>query len=94
MRRPLRLALIMLLMGAGVVIAAPAVTHSGKSALSEAAMPARQVASNEFVLHVDRKSGCVWRVSAETGRRNLDPLPCKRPKLKAQKVEQIAAIPK
>jgi hypothetical protein len=91
MTRPLRLALIMLLMGAGVVIAAPVVTNTQKGQFFKAEDTARQAVRNEFVLHVDRTTGCVWRISAETGRRNLDPLPCKRPKLKSSKAEQATA---
>jgi hypothetical protein len=35
---------------------------------------------NDFILQVDAKAGCVWRVSVATGWRELDPLPCRRPK--------------
>ena len=35
---------------------------------------------DDFILRVDARSGCVWRVSVATGRHEFDPLPYKRPK--------------
>ncbi|GEO14014.1 hypothetical protein [Microvirga aerophila] len=93
MTRPLRLALIMLLTGAGVVFAAPVVTNAGKGHVSKVVAPARQANPGGFVLHVDQKTGCVWRVSSETGKRNLDPLPCKRPKSKLAQAERPVTAP-
>ncbi len=91
MTRPLRLALIMLLTGAGVVFAAPVVTNTGKGQASKTEALVRQTIRSGFVLHVDQKTGCVWRVSSETGKRHLDPLPCKRPKLKPAQAERPTA---
>lgn len=75
MTRSLHLAAVALLMGAGVVAAAPAVTSHGplpQSAVSSAPAAARP----DFVLHVDSKSRCVWRVSTVDGKRHGDRLPC------------------
>jgi hypothetical protein len=80
MARPLRLALVLLLMCAGVVLAAPVVTNSGQHQPSSVAMVAAKPVLNDFILRVDSRSGCVWRVSVATGRRELDPLRCKQPK--------------
>ncbi len=80
MARPLRLALILLLMCAGVVVAAPVVTNSDQHQPSLVAAAAPKPVLNDFILQVDSKAGCVWRVSVATGRRELDPLPCRRPK--------------
>ena len=93
MTRPLRLALSMLLTGAGVVFAAPVVTNAGKGQVSKVEAPVRQAIRSGFVLHVDQKTGCVWRVSSETGKRNLDPLPCKRPKSKPAQAERPVTAP-
>ncbi len=79
MARPLRLALIVLLIGAGVV-AAPIVTNSDQPKPSSVAAATPKPVLNDFILWVDARSGCVWRVSETTGQRELDPLPCKRPK--------------
>ncbi len=80
MARPLRLALILLLMCAGVVVAAPIVTNSDQPKPSSVAAATPKPVLNDFILWVDARSGCVWRVSETTGQRELDPLPCKRPK--------------
>ena len=93
MARPLRLALIMLLTGAGVVIAAPVVTSTGRVKSPGIEAPAKPVVHSEYVFHVDQKSGCVWRIAVESGRRNLDTLPCKRPKLKSRQAERSPADP-
>jgi len=83
----------MLLTGAGVVFAAPVVTNAGKGQVSKAEAPVRQTIRSGFVLYVDQKTGCVWRVSSETGKRNLDALPCKRPKSKPTQVERSVTGP-
>ena len=80
MARPLRLALIPLLMCAGVVVAAPVLTNSDQHQASLVSAAAPKPVLNDFILQVDAKAGCVWRVSVATGRRELDPLPCRRPK--------------
>ena len=80
MARPLRLALILLLMCAGLVVAAPVVTNSNQHQPSSVVGAAPKPLLNDFILQVDSKAGCVWRVPVATGRRELDPLPCKRPK--------------
>jgi hypothetical protein len=80
MARPLRLALILLLMCAGVVVAAPVMTNSDQHQPSLVTAVAPKPVLNDFILQVDSKAGCVWRVSVATGRRELDPLPCRRPK--------------
>lgn len=78
MTRPFRLALIMLLMCAGIVVAAPLVTKVNQSQPASITQPAPMLLPDDFVLHVDRRSGCVWRVSTTTGRRELASQPCKR----------------
>ena len=80
MARPLRLALILLLMCAGVVVAAPVVTNPAQNQPSSVPAAAPKPVLNDFILRVDSRSGCVWRVTVATGRRELDPLPCRRPK--------------
>ncbi len=80
MARPLRLALILLLMCAGVVVAAPVVTNSDQHQPSLIAAAAPKPVLNDFILQVDSKSGCVWRVWVDTGHRELDPFPCRRRK--------------
>jgi hypothetical protein len=89
MARPLRLALILLLMCAGAVVAAPGITNVNPNPLSTIAVPVPKPVRDEFVLHVDRQSGCVWRVSMATGKRELGFLPCQRPK-KEKAVRKIA----
>ena len=79
MARPLRLALIPLLMCAGVVVAAPVLTNSDQHQASLVTAVAPKPVPDDFILRVDSKAGCVWRVSVATGRRELDPLPCRRP---------------
>jgi hypothetical protein len=78
MTRSLHLAILTLLMGAGVVFAAPAVTtHDGPPRLiADKAGPTAK--RPEFVLHVDSKSRCVWRVSTLDGKREGGRLPCAR----------------
>ena len=91
MARPLRLALILLLMCAGAVVAAPGITNVNPNPRSTIAVPVSKPARDDFVLHVDQQSGCVWRVSLATGKRELGFLPCKRPKSELTKaVRQIA----
>ncbi|PVE24125.1 hypothetical protein DC522_12610 [Microvirga sp. KLBC 81] len=77
--------MILLLLCAGVVIAAPAIMNSDQRIPSSVAAAAPKPVRNDFVLRVYAKSGCVWRVSVDTGRRELDPLPYKRPKGRVQK---------
>jgi hypothetical protein len=84
MSRPLRLGLILLLFGAGVVVAAPVIMNQRPGPLPSAAVVAPKPIRNEFILWVDSESGCLWRVSVVTGRRELDPLPCRRPKNRVQ----------
>jgi len=80
MSRPFRLGLVLLLFGAGVVVAAPVIMNQPSEPLPSAAAVAPKPIRNEFILQVDSKSGCLWRVSVATGRRERDPLPCKRPR--------------
>lgn len=84
MARPLRLALVLLLLCAGAVVAAPILTNSDQRMPPSVAAATPKPVRTDFVLQVDAKSGCVWRVSVATGRRELDPLPCKRPKSRTQ----------
>jgi hypothetical protein len=93
MARPLRLALILLLMCAGAVVAAPGITNFNPNLRSATAVPVPKPARDAFVLHVDQQSGCVWRVSVATGKRELGSLPCKRPKRGLKKAERQAADP-
>lgn len=76
MTRSLHLAAVALLMGAGVVVAAPAVTSHDPQPRSAAVSPASTEKRPDFVLHVDSKSRCVWRVSTVDGKRQGDRLPC------------------
>jgi hypothetical protein len=78
MTRSLHLAIIALFMGAGVVFAAPAVTthDSLPRSIADRSEPAAK--RPEFVLHVDSKSRCVWRVSTVDGKREGGRLPCAR----------------
>ncbi len=80
MARPLRLASVLLLMCAGVVVAAPIVTNSNQLQPSSVIAAAPKLVLDDIILQVDSRSGCVWRVSVPTGRRELDPLPCRRNK--------------
>jgi hypothetical protein len=80
MARPLQLALILLLMCAGVVVAAPVFTNSDQHQPSLVITAAPKSVLNDIILRVDSRSGCVWRVSVTIGRRELDPLPCRRPR--------------
>lgn len=80
MTRPFRLALIMLLMCAGIVVAAPIVRKVDRGQLPLIATPAPTLPRDNFVLHADQRSGCVWRVSTTTDRRELASQPCKRAK--------------
>jgi hypothetical protein len=80
MNRSLRLAALALFMGAGVVVAAPVVTSPGRPTQPLVDKSASRASHPDFVLHVDRKSGCVWRVSTLDGTRNGDRLPCARSK--------------
>jgi hypothetical protein len=91
MARPLRLALILLLMCAGAVVAAPGITNVNPNPRSTIAVPVPTPARDDFVLHVDQQSGCVWRVSLATGKRELGFLPCQRPK--KEKAERQIANP-
>jgi hypothetical protein len=93
MARPLRLAVILLLMCAGAVVAAPGITNSNPTPRATIAVPVPKPVRDAFVLQVDQKSGCVWRVSLATGKRALDPLPCQRPKRELKKAERQAADP-
>jgi hypothetical protein len=93
MARPLRLALILLLMCAGAVVAAPGITNFNPNPRSTIAVPVSKPVRDEFVLHVDRQSGCVWRVSMATGKRELGDLPCQRPKRELKKAERQIAGP-
>jgi hypothetical protein len=93
MARPLRLALILLLMCAGAVVAAPGITNFNPNPRSATAVPVPKPARDDFVLHVDQQSGCVWRVSMATGKRVLGSLPCKRPKRELKKAERQVADP-
>jgi len=89
MARLLRLAFIMLLLCAGVVVAAPVVMTSGDATKPPLDMPTPKPPRNEFVLHVDQRSGCVWRVSIETGKRELTS-PCRRPQGEAKPASRLA----
>lgn len=44
------------------------------------ATPAPTLLRDDIVLHVDLRSGCVWRVFNASGRRELASQPCKRAK--------------
>jgi hypothetical protein len=87
MARPIRLALILLLLCAGVVVAAPIVTNSDQYQTSSIAVAAPKPVLNDFIIRVDSRSGCVWRVSVATGRRTLDPIPCRRHKTRIKSTE-------
>lgn len=76
MTRSLQLAIFALLMGAGVVLAAPAVTSHDNLPQLIAGRSAPTAKRPDFVLHVDSKSRCVWRVSTADGKRQGDRLPC------------------
>ena len=93
MARPLRLALILLLMCAGAVVAAPGITNVNPNPRSTIAVPVPKPIRDEFILHVDQQSGCVWRVSMATGKRELGFLPCQRPKRELKKAERQIADP-
>jgi hypothetical protein len=93
MARPLRLALILLLMCAGAVVAAPGITNVNPNPRSTIAVPVPKPVRDDFVLHIDRQSGCVWRVSMATGKRELGFLPCQRPKRELKKAERQRADP-
>lgn len=93
MARPLRLALILLLMCAGAVVAAPGITNVNPNPRSIIAVPVPKPVRDDVVLNVDRQSGCVWRVSVATGKRQLGFLPCKRPKSEPKKAERQIADP-
>jgi hypothetical protein len=87
MTRSLHLAILALLMGAGVVLAAPVVNRQANLPL-QAAKPVRAPSHSDFVFHVDSKSGCVWRVSTVDGSRNGDRLPCAKSRRKANDVAE------
>ena len=91
MTPPLRLALIMLLMCAGIVVAAPLVTRVDTSERALTAKPGPALARETFVLQADRRSGCVWRVSTTTGRRELGFLPCRR--IKQHRDLRLVSVP-
>jgi hypothetical protein len=93
MARPLRLALFLLLMCAGAVVAAPGITNFNPNLQLTTAVPVSKPVRDDFVLHVDRESGCVWRISLATGKRELGSLPCKRPKRELKKAEHQVADP-
>jgi hypothetical protein len=78
MTRSLHLAILALLLGAGVVFAAPAVTNQDRLPRSIADRSEAAARRPEFVLHVDSKSRCVWRVSTVDGKREGGRLPCAR----------------
>jgi len=80
MTRSLHLAALALCMGAGVVVAAPVVTGPDRPMQPVVERSDSRASRPDFVLHVDRKTGCVWRVSTLDGSRNGDRLPCARPK--------------
>jgi hypothetical protein len=88
MARPLRLALILLLLCAGVVVAAPAIKTFDQRPPPSGAVAAPKPVGDNFILRLDSESGCLWRVSVATGRRELDPLPCKRPKNRVRNVKR------
>jgi len=79
MARPTRLALILVALCAGIV-AVPAVTTPGSDPPSMARTPTPVPARDDFILRVDRQSGCVWRVSVTTGKRELAFRRCTGPK--------------
>jgi hypothetical protein len=76
MAGPLRLAAIMTLLCAGIVIPAPAVENPRGVPLSILAKPAPATGRDGFILRVDRASGCIWRVAVATGKRELASRPC------------------
>jgi hypothetical protein len=70
MARPTHLVLILAALCAGIV-AVPAVTTPGSDPPSMARTPTAAPVRDDFILRVDRQSGCVWRVSVTTGKREL-----------------------
>lgn len=86
MTRSLHLALLALLLGAGVVFAAPVINDHQRLLRLVADKPAPRASRPDFVLHVDSKTGCVWRVSTADGKRHGDRLPCSRPKTELKHV--------
>ncbi len=79
MARPIRLALILVALCAGIV-AVPAVTTPGSDPPPMARTPTPAPVRDDFILRVDRQSGCVWRVSVTTGKRELAFRRCTGPK--------------
>jgi hypothetical protein len=80
-------------MCAGAVVAAPGITNVNPNPRSTLAVPVPTLVRDDFVLQVDRQSGCVWRVSVATGKRQLGFLPCKRPKSELKKAERQIVDP-
>lgn len=93
MARPLRLAVILLLMCAGIVVAAPVATSPDRAQPLTIAKPLSKPVRNDVVLEVDQKSGCVWRVSLATGRRERESFLCKRSTKGLKRTEPVSADP-